>query len=125
MLRKRTTAPGVSGPTGRPERPVKGRTRPSGGSRRRGSRGRRSSWRASAGGWHRPTMAQLRTMAGFGGRQPSTYRLDRAVNWLPESLPVDFPHGAERPALRPRGRRGRRAARRLRVRARLAAARVA
>lgn len=43
---------------------------------------------------HRPTVAQLRTMARFGGRQPCSYRLDRAVNWLPESLPLDFPHGA-------------------------------
>jgi hypothetical protein len=43
---------------------------------------------------HRPTMAQLRTMARFGGRTPCSYRLDRAVNWLPESLPLDFPYGA-------------------------------
>jgi hypothetical protein len=44
---------------------------------------------------HRPTMAQLRTMARFDGSRPCSYRLDPAVNWLPESLPLDFPHGAD------------------------------
>ena len=43
---------------------------------------------------HRPTLAQLRALARFGGWEPCSYRLDRAVNWLPESLPLDFPHGA-------------------------------
>jgi hypothetical protein len=43
---------------------------------------------------HRPTYAQLRTMARFDGREPCSYRLDRAINWLPESLPVGFPYGA-------------------------------
>jgi hypothetical protein len=43
---------------------------------------------------HRPTLAQLRTMVRLDGRQPCSYRLDPAANWLPESLPVDFPHGA-------------------------------
>ena len=43
---------------------------------------------------HRPTGAQLQTMARLGGSRPSSYRLDPAVNWLPESLPLDFPHGA-------------------------------
>jgi hypothetical protein len=43
---------------------------------------------------HRPTVAQLRAMARLGGRRPCSYRLDPAVNWLPESLPLDFPHGA-------------------------------
>ena len=43
---------------------------------------------------HRPTIAQLRTMAWFDGRQPCSYRLDRADNWLPESLPTGFPYGA-------------------------------
>ena len=96
MHRKRTTAPdsirGVMGPP--TKRPVKGKDRPErltpavaahvalelARQRRRLS--------------HRPTVAQLRTMARFGGRQPVSYRLDRAVNWLPESLPLDFPHGA-------------------------------
>jgi hypothetical protein len=44
---------------------------------------------------HVPTMAQVRMMAGFDGRAPRTYRLDPAVNWLPECLPLDFPHGAD------------------------------
>ena len=96
MLRKRTTGPGVSGPTDRPERPVKEKVWPE--------------WRITPSRLsrvvlelalehrriaHRPTMAQMRTMAGFDGRAPSTYRLDPAVNWLPECLPVGFPHGAD------------------------------
>ncbi len=44
---------------------------------------------------HVPTMAQLRMMAGFEGRAPSTYRLDPAVNWLPRGLPDDFPLGTD------------------------------
>ena len=44
---------------------------------------------------HRPTVAQLRTMAALGGRKPASYRLDAAANWLPESLPADFPHGSD------------------------------
>jgi hypothetical protein len=43
---------------------------------------------------HRPTFAQLRMMARFDGREPCSYRLDPAANWLPESLPVGFPYGA-------------------------------
>jgi hypothetical protein len=43
---------------------------------------------------HRPTVAQLRALARFEGRSPCSYRLDPEVNWLPESLPLDFPHGA-------------------------------
>ena len=96
MLRKRTTGPGVSGPPGRSERPVKEKAPPE--------------WRITPSRLaravielererrriaHRPTVAQLRMMAGFDGRAPSTYRLDAAVNWLPESLPVGFPHGAD------------------------------
>ena len=42
---------------------------------------------------HRPTIAQLRTMAMLDGRSPASYRLDPAVNPLPASLPTDFPHG--------------------------------
>ena len=34
-------------------------------------------------------------MASLDGRRPTTYRLDAAVNWLPESLPTDFPHGTD------------------------------
>ena len=43
---------------------------------------------------HRPTLAQLRAMAALDGHSPASYPLDDAVNWLPESLPADFPHGA-------------------------------
>lgn len=96
MLRKRTTGPGVSGPLGRSERPVKEQVPPE--------------WRITPSRVtrvavelarerrriaHRPTVAQLRMMARFDGRSPSTYRLDPAVNWLRESLPVGFPHGAD------------------------------
>jgi hypothetical protein len=96
MLRKRTTGPGVSGSTGRPERPVKEdvlpewRLTPT-----RLSRALIELAREHRRIAHRPTRAQVRMMAGFDGRAPSTYRLDAAVNWLPESLPVGFPHGAD------------------------------
>jgi len=43
---------------------------------------------------HCPTVAQLRTLARFGGSAPRTYRLDPAREWLPEFLPADFPLGA-------------------------------
>lgn len=43
---------------------------------------------------HRPTVAQLRALARFGGSAPRTYRLDPAREWLPECLPADFPFGA-------------------------------
>jgi hypothetical protein len=33
-------------------------------------------------------------MARFGGSQPCSYALDPEVNWLPESLPIDFPVGS-------------------------------
>ena len=42
---------------------------------------------------HRPTLAQLRTMAALDGHSPASYPLDPAMSWLPESLPADFPHG--------------------------------
>ena len=43
---------------------------------------------------HRPTVGQLWALARFGGSAPRTYRLDPAREWLPESLPADFPFGA-------------------------------
>ena len=43
---------------------------------------------------HRPTLAQLRAMAALDGHSPASYPLDPADNWLPESLPADFPHGS-------------------------------
>ena len=42
---------------------------------------------------HRPTLAQLRTMAVLDGHSPASYPLDPAVSWLPEALPADLPHG--------------------------------
>ena len=35
---------------------------------------------------HRPTVAQVRTMARFEGRQPCSYLLDPAVNFVPELI---------------------------------------
>jgi hypothetical protein len=96
MLRKRTTGPGVSGPTGRSERPVKEKAPPEWQiTPTRLARAVIELARERRRIAHRPTVAQLRMMAGFDGRAPSTYRLDAAVNWLPESLPVGFPHGAD------------------------------
>ena len=96
MLRKRTTGSGVSGSTGRPQRPVNGQVLPEWQiTRSRLARAVIELARERRRLAHVPTMAQLRMMAGFEGREPSTYRLDPAVNWLPECLPVDFPHGAD------------------------------
>src|SRR5688572_25391081 len=95
MHRKRTTAPdGIRGVKGQPtKRPVKGKDR----ARLTAAMAARAAIelaRERRRLAHRPTVAQLRTMARFGGRQPCSYRLDQAVNWLPESLPLEFPHGA-------------------------------
>jgi hypothetical protein len=96
MHRKRTTGPGVSGPLGRSERPVKEQATPEWRiTPTRLSRAVIELARERRRIAHRPTVAQLRMMAGFDGRTPSTYRLDAAVNWLPEALPVGFPHGAD------------------------------
>jgi hypothetical protein len=35
---------------------------------------------------HRPTIAQVRTMARFEGREPSSYLLDPTVNLVPELM---------------------------------------
>jgi hypothetical protein len=35
---------------------------------------------------HRPTVAQVRTMARFEGREPCSYLLDPAVNFVPELI---------------------------------------
>jgi hypothetical protein len=97
MHRKRTTAPdGIVGVMGPPDgRPVSGVIAPE----RRITVGRaahvavelaRERRRLS----HLPTWAQLEMMARLDGSRPCSYRLDPAVNWLPESLPADFPHGA-------------------------------
>ena len=44
-------------------------------------------WRARSRLCHRPTLSQIRWMAGFDGREPSSYLLDRSVNYIPEMLP--------------------------------------
>ena len=93
---KRTTGPGVPGSTGRPRRPLNRPGFPEWQmTRSRLARAVIELAREHRRLAHVPTMAQLRMMAGFEGRAPSTYRLDPAVNWLPECLPLDFPHGAD------------------------------
>lgn len=42
---------------------------------------------------HRPTRAQLWMMIRFDGREPCSYELDPAVNFVPEVVPVGFPSG--------------------------------
>jgi len=93
---KRTTGPGGPEPPDRPARPVKQEVTPE---RRitpaRVSRIALELARERRRLAHRPSVAQLRTMARLNGRAPCSYRLDAAVNWLPESLPVGFPLGAD------------------------------
>ena len=92
---KRTTVPdGPWGPMGPPDPPVKQRTREQRVPASRVVRVAAELMRERRRLQHRPTIAQLRTMAWFDGRQPCSYRLDRADNWLPESLPTGFPYGA-------------------------------
>jgi hypothetical protein len=47
-------------------------------------------WRRLA---HVPTLGQVRAMAWFDGRQPCSYLLDRAVNFVPE--PMEFGYESE------------------------------
>jgi hypothetical protein len=42
---------------------------------------------------HRPTLAQLWMMIHFDGREPCSYELDPAVNFVPDVVPVGFPSG--------------------------------
>ena len=42
---------------------------------------------------HRPTVGQVRAMAWFDGREPCSYLLDRAVNFVPE--PMEFGYERE------------------------------
>jgi hypothetical protein len=44
-------------------------------------------WRGRSRLRHRPTLMQVRWMAGFDGREPCSYLLDRSVNYVPEMLP--------------------------------------
>jgi hypothetical protein len=49
---------------------------------------------------HVPTRMQVRAMAHFDGREPSSYLLDPKVNFVPEvPLGDEDPLGAPRPAL--------------------------
>jgi len=96
MLRKRTTAPdGIAGVISGGELPRPGRIAtlrrlPPAGMARAVVELARHHRRLR----HRPTLDQVAMMVRFAGREPCTYRLDGSVNWLPESLPVGFPHGA-------------------------------
>ena len=96
MLRKRTTGPGVSGPTDRPERPVKEKVWPEW--RITPTRLSRAALELARGHRrieHLPTRAQWRTMAGFDGRGPSTYDLDQAVRWIPQAVWDALPPDAD------------------------------
>jgi hypothetical protein len=44
-------------------------------------------WRGRSRLRHLPTLRQVRWMAGFDGREPCSYLLDRSVNYIPEMLP--------------------------------------
>jgi hypothetical protein len=97
MHRKRTTGPdGIRDVTGPPDgRPVNGVGPPE----RRITPGRAARVAVELARERRrlehvPSLAQLEAMARLGGSRPCSYRLDAAVNWLPESLPAGFPHGA-------------------------------
>ena len=96
MLWKRTTAPdGIPGSPGPPvtanDAPTARRSSHVGVALRIG----RDFVRPSARMQHRPTGAQLRTMAALDGHSPASYPLDPAVSRLPDALPADFPHGRD------------------------------
>jgi hypothetical protein len=42
---------------------------------------------------HRPTLGQVRALAWFDGREPCSYLLDRAVNFVPD--PMEFGYERE------------------------------
>ena len=96
-IRKRTTAPDdITGPTGTPAT----RTR----TRRVVASVRGLPPRATAHAVvelarhrrrlrHRPTLPQVRMMIRFDGREPCSYELDPAVNFVPDVVPVGFPSG--------------------------------
>jgi hypothetical protein len=42
---------------------------------------------------YRPTLAQIYVMVRFDGREPCSYVLDPAVNFMPAVAPVGFPSG--------------------------------
>ena len=92
MQWKRTTAPdGIPGPPVTAEYPLA----KSGISRVRTTlRLARQLARSGVRLQHRPTRAQLRTMAALDGHSPASYPLDPAVSRLPDALPADFPHGS-------------------------------
>jgi hypothetical protein len=97
MQQKRTTAPdGVPGRPGVPRaRPVKQEIPPE--RRITATKAARTALelaRERRHLHHHPTLAQLRAMARLEGCRPCSYQLDPDLNWLPESLPLDFPHGA-------------------------------
>ena len=95
MQWKRTTAPdGIPGSPGPPDTahdaPIARRARPVRVALRLARQLARSGVRLQ----HRPTLAQLSTMAALDGHSPASYPLDPAVSRLPDALPADFPHGS-------------------------------
>ena len=94
MLWKRTTAPdGIPGSPGPPPMADQARDATRTGRISTSLRIGRELVRSSVRLHHRPTRAQLRTMAALDGHSPASYPLEPAVSRLPESLPADFPHG--------------------------------
>ena len=65
-------------------------------------------WRGRSRLRHWPTLRQIRWMAGFDGREPSSYLLDRSVNYVPEMLPDRMVRQLGRQGLRLTGRSARR-----------------
>jgi hypothetical protein len=53
-------------------------------------------WRRLA---HLPTLGQVRAMAWFDGREPCSYLLDRAVNFVPEPMQFGYERELGRHAL--------------------------
>jgi hypothetical protein len=97
MLRKRTTSPDQnSGPIGSPDPTTRTnrivaslRALPPRATARAVVRLARHRRRLR----HRPTLAQVQMMIRFDGREPCSYELDPAVNFMPHAVPVGFPSG--------------------------------
>ena len=113
MLRKRTTGPGVPGSTARPRRPVNRQGFPEWRmTRSRLARAVIELARERRRLAHVPTMAQLRMMAGFEGRAPSTYGSIRrstgcrsACRWTSRTAPTGCasPHAGGESVVLPNG----------------------
>jgi hypothetical protein len=95
VRRNRSTRTGVIGPPDTPRRRRRGR----GAGVRRTVRALGRLARARRRMEHVPTLMQVRALAYFDGREPSSYLLDRAVNFVPE-LPLGDQDPLGRHALR-------------------------